>query len=277
MIIREAAAKACKLLEHAQVEDAAFESELLLRHALKINRAGFFAGTKNEIPKEQETSYFELVKRRISGEPSAYILGKREFYGLEFLVDKSVLIPRPETELLVEEAITILSKTEGEASCADIGTGSGAIAVSIAKNTENVKVTAIDLSEEALKTARLNGRKHEVENKITFLCGNLLEPLKTKVDLVTANLPYVKEGDKYDNDFEPALALFGGADGLEVINKLCSQLESKLKSGGTALLEVGLGQAEEVSSRIKTLYPKAKTSIIKDFAGIERIVKIKMP
>lgn len=277
MIVKDAVKKAHKLLSDANVGDAFFESELLLRQTLNINRAEFFLRTGSEISGEEQSLFFRLVERRAKGEPSAYILGKREFYGLEFLVDPRVLIPRPETELLVEEAISILNKTGGKALCVDVGTGSGAIPISITKNTSCTQLVAIDLSEDALEVAHKNCLKHKVEDKITLICGNLLEQFCKKADLITANLPYIKNGDGYDNSFEPKLALDGGTDGLEIINRLCRQIGNTLKPCGTALFEVGLGQAQTTAKTLKNLYPKAEINIINDFSEIERIVKITMP
>lgn len=191
---KEALAGVRKILTDNHVADAALEGEILLRHALKINRAQLFSELDGEVKPSDLDALMRLAERRVKGEPSAYITGSKEFYGLDFIVNRHVLIPRPETELLVEKAIG-LCRRYSYSKFADIGTGCGAIAVSLAVNLPKVKIYATDISAKALEVAGQNCVKHAVADKITLLQGDLLEPLLESVDLVIANLPYVRESD----------------------------------------------------------------------------------
>ena len=211
-----------------------------------------------------------LVDRRVSGEPVAYITGKREFYGIEFHVNPHVLIPRPETEHLVEKALEIVSLIKYPV-VADIGTGSGAIAVSLAAEVQGARIFAVDISDPAIDTARLNARRQGVESHITFLYGDLAEPLPEPVDVLIANLPYVNSADCVASP-EPQLALDGGVGGLDAIERLCNSLEGKLRPGGWVLLEIGQGQAETVQRLLREALPDARVGTIKDLAGIDRVV-----
>jgi release factor glutamine methyltransferase len=181
-----------------------------------------------------------------------------------------VLIPRPETEHLVEKALEIASRMHSLI-IADIGTGSGAIAVSLAVNLPQAKIYATDISSEALETARCNARRYQVEAQITFLQGDLAEPSPETVDILIANLPYVKSVDCVSSA-EPHLALGGGVDGLDVIERLCAGLKGKLKPGGSVLLEIGQGQEKRVQELLWASLPESRIETIKDLAGIERVV-----
>jgi release factor glutamine methyltransferase len=255
-------------------EDSGLEAELLMRQALGISRVELYQDLNRELSPEEEADFEQLVSRRLSGEPVAYIVGHREFFGLDFYVDSRVLIPRPETELVVEKALT-LARERPIATIADIGTGSGAIAVSLALNLPQVKVFATDVSAPALEVARFNCQKHGVLDRVYLLMGNLFSPLAEPVDLVVANLPYVTEGEvggKGLASFEPELALDGGCDGLEKIRKLCARLDDKLNPGGSLLLEMGMGQSWAVAGLLHSLYPAARVEITPDLGGIDRVV-----
>jgi release factor glutamine methyltransferase len=247
------------------------ESELLLRQALKLSRVELYLDFDLKLSPQQETAFWGLVKRRLAGEPTAYISGHREFYGLDFAVTPSVLIPRPETELLVEKAIN-LARSYSLPTIADIGSGCGAIAISLALKLPRAKIYATDISASALKVARANCLKHSVTNRVSFLQGNMLEPLPRPVDLIVSNLPYVKEKEISDDSFEPVLALNGGVDGLESIRRLCHQLGGKLRPGGYLLLEIGQGQKVAVTSLLRGLFPLAEIEVTPDLSGIERVV-----
>jgi len=269
---RQSLNRAREMLAKANIEDAPLESELLLRHTLQISQVELYQDPEREIKPAQEKKFWALVKRRLSGEPTAYITGHREFYGLDFYVDPSVLIPRPESELLVEKTLA-LAQTHPAASIAEIGTGSGAIAISLALNLPQARIYATDISEAALKVALSNCQQHGVEDRIHLLQGDMLEPLPEAVDIMVANLPYVSQAELSRlTDFEPELALNGGADGLAQIEKLCQQVSSRLRPRGWLLLEIGQGQEEAVTALLRRLFPSAGIEIFPDLSGIARVV-----
>ena len=274
MTRREALNYARHLFSARKIEDASLEAELLLRHTLKIDRSSLFAGPDTELTKEQETDFCCKLQLRLKGMPSAYITGIREFYGLEFYVDSNVLIPRPETELLVEKTIEIARKFPSPI-IADIGTGCGNIAISLALNLPRAKIYAVDISNKALDVARYNCGRHNVGERIQLYEGDLLEPLPEPVDIIIANLPYVRTADLPSvntSGYEPRLALDGGEDGLDVIRRLCAQVKGKLKPGGSLLLEIGLGQKDVLVNFLLGLFRKAKIESFQDLAGIDRVV-----
>ena len=269
-------AKARGILAANNIEDANLESELLLRHALKASRVQLYLDLNLELSPEQEAAFWQLVKRRRNGEPTAYITGRREFYGLDFYVDPSVLIPRPESELLVEKAIE-LAHWRPLTTIADIGTGCGAIAISLALNLTEAKIYATDISDAALKVALFNCQQHGVVGRISFLPGDMLEPLPESVDLIVANLPYVKDTELprvTPASSEPVLALDGGTEGLEKIRQLCQQLSGRLRSQGCLLLEIGQGQGEAVTALLRGLFPSARIEVTRDLGGVERVVSL---
>lgn len=278
MTLEQALSQARELLTANEIEDASLESEILLRHALKISRVQLYSDLNLELSSEQRKAFWQLIQRRVRGEPTVYITGHREFYGLDFSVDPRVLIPRPESELLVTKALQ-LAQSHPISTVADIGTGCGAIAISLALNLPEVKVYATDISASALEVARDNGEKHGVRDRICLLPGDMLDPLPEPVDLIVANLPYVKESElagKSSISFEPKVALSGGADGLDQIRRLCPQLGGKLRPQGGLLLEIGQGQGEAVTSLLRSLFPSARLEIIPDLGGIERVVNLSL-
>lgn len=279
MTRRQALERATELLTRHKIEDAALEAEVFMAHVLKITRTQLLTEPDIELKKRQEDTFKTFVKRRIKGEPNAYITGHREFYGLDFLVDKRVLIPRPETEILVEQAI-LRAKNYANPVIADVGTGSGAIAVSLAKCLPQAEIYAVDISKAALKAAARNSLQHGVLHRVKFVQGDLLEPIPVSVDIIVANLPYVitDEVPKVNTaGFEPAQALDGGADGLDVIKRLCRQAKDKLNVNGCLLLETGLGQSRAVAELLKELFPSSKIEVINDLSGIERVVCATLP
>jgi release factor glutamine methyltransferase len=273
---KEALARARDILADSDIEDASLEGEILVRHTLGINRAQLYSDLNLELNPEQEKTLDKALKQRRRGEPSAYITGHREFYRLDFFIDHNVLIPRPETELLVEIAIT-LAKSHGITEIADIGTGCGAIAISLAVHLPEAVVYATDISREALEVTRANCRRHGVVERVVLRQGDLLEPLGEPVDMIVANLPYVRGSDLIENaslSFEPALALNGGKNGLERIKNLCAKAAKKLKGGGYLLLEIGAGQAPAVTTFLRKRFPDSEIEVHKDLAGIERAISL---
>jgi len=272
--VKQALRRARGILVKNSVEDASLEGELLLRHALNIDRVQLYIDLGKELPPQQEETIMNLLERRLNGEPAAYITGRREFYGLDFEVNPAVLIPRPESELLVEKALSI-AKNRPLSTLADIGTGSGAIAVSLAVNLPRTLIYATDISAAALETASANCRKHGVSGRVRLLEGNLLEPLPEPVDLIVANLPYVSQSE-LNPESEPPLALDGGADGTERIAQLCCQAGGKLRAGGCLLLEIGQGQREAVTAILHNIFPGGTIEVFPDLAGIDRAVLLNL-
>lgn len=274
MTRQETINRARELLSCNGIGDSALEAELLLRHALNVDRVGFYTEPEQVMSPQQEADFWCKIERRVKGVPSAYIIGVREFYGLEFCVDDSVLIPRPETELLVERAIEI-TRHYSSPSIADIGTGCGNIAISLAVHLPNASIIATDISQKALNITRRNCKRHGVEKRVQIIAGDLLDVIKQPVDIIVANLPYVRTADLTTVNtygYEPRLALDGGSDGLDIIRRLCSQVIKKLKPGGSLLLEIGLEQKNVLVYYLLDLFPGAKTESFQDLAGIDRVV-----
>ncbi|HEY8368338.1 MAG TPA: peptide chain release factor N(5)-glutamine methyltransferase [Thermodesulfobacteriota bacterium] len=284
-------------LATAGVASPRLDAEVLLADALGLGRAALIARRPEPLPGDALEAFEARVARRAAREPVAYIIGRREFYGLEFEVTRDVLIPRPETELLVEEALGNLPGVslaragahaprapEAEAApstprVVDVGTGSGCIAVAIAVHAPAARVVAVDASDAALAVARRNAARHGVAGQIEFVRGDLLAGLDGPFDLVVANLPYVstEEIETLMPDvrlYEPALALDGGAgDGLALVRALVGQSVGRLASGGLLLLEVAAGQAARVADLLWSVGAFSDVSIRRDLAGIERIVR----
>ncbi len=279
MTVREALTRAREILVANSIGDSALESELLLRHTLKASRAQLYLDYERELGTEAERAFWDLIRRRVSREPAAYITGHREFYGLDFHVDGNVLIPRPESELLVEQALELAGK-RAISTIADVGTGCGAIAVSLALSLPQARVYATDISAAALEVALSNCQKHGVADRVRLLVGDMLDPLPEPVDLMVANLPYVRESELSlvnTLDFEPSLALNGGSDGLEKVRRLSAQAVNKLRPGGCLLLEIGHGQRKAVTTLLHSLFPAAGLEVTADLAGIDRVVSLILP
>jgi release factor glutamine methyltransferase len=272
---KEALTSARDTLTSSNIEEPALEGEILLRHALGISRTQLYIDLNFELSPRQEKALCQLLTRRRRGEPSAYITGHREFYGLDLIVNHNVLIPRLETELLVDLAIK-LAEDKKITKIADIGTGCGAIAVSLAKYLPDAIIYATDISPGALEVARQNCLNHGVADRVVLLYGDLLEPLEKPVDMIAANLPYVRKIDLPRNGYEPEMALDGGKDGLDPIKKLIRQAGRKLKKGGYLLLEIGMGQAESVKDILCKAFPAGDVGVYKDLAGIERVVSLRL-
>jgi release factor glutamine methyltransferase len=282
VILREALRQAEARITSQNIPDARVEAELLLMHSLGIQRAELYARLGEPLPSPEGEEFRGLVERRLRREPTAYILRRCEFYGIELYVDTRVLIPRPETELLVETALAFVEQRFGKArycTIADVGTGSGAMAIALAVHLPQSRIYATDVSADAIEVAGINCGRHGVEGCVELLVGDLLEPLSWPVDLIVANLPYVKDAD-FSNlmpeirDFEPVAALAGGVDGLDKVRLLLAQAKDHLLPQGSVMLEIGLGQAEEAVSLAKRHFPESKVDLLQDFAGIERVLRI---
>jgi release factor glutamine methyltransferase len=267
------------------------DAELLLAHILGWDRARLLAEGRAPLNEAQQSAFRELVGRRAALEPVAYLTGHKEFYGLEFVVDQRVLVPRPETELLVDLALAIArrkTKDEGRRtgighpssfvfgrlSIADIGTGSGAIAVALAIYLPEARIVAIDISRDALEVARGNVERHGVAGRVRLIEGDLIEPLREPADMLISNPPYtiLAEIDEGVRRHEPHRALDGGPDGLDIYRRLLAQAPSKLKPHGAMLLEIGATQGAAVVELARRHFPEALVSVHKDLAGLDRVV-----
>ena len=282
---RSALGRAVPLLESAGVEEPRLVAELLLAHALRCGRAQLYAHPDEPLERNARRRWRGYLRRALQHEPAAYVLRRREFYDLDFYVDRRVLIPRPETELLVEQAIAWARAFAGREGhpprLADIGTGSGAIAVSLATQLPAARVDATDISPAALRVARRNARRHGVDERITFLPGNLLQPLPTLVDLVVANLPYVSDAElvalpPHIAAYEPRGALAGGPDGLDVVRALFAQVPARVKPGGALLLEVSASQGESAAALARATFLGAEVSVLTDLAGLPRMLRVQL-
>jgi len=267
-------------LREAGVPEARFEAELLLRHALGCTREALFARLHEPAGAEAAGHYFHLLERRRGRVPIQHILGTQEFYGLSFRVTPSVLIPRPETELVVDEALAELSaRSKSAPTIADVGCGSGCIAIAIARERPEATFLAIDASPSALAVARENATAHGVDERITFLHGDLLDPLVErgeKLDLVVSNPPYVVDAEIGElapevKEHEPRMALAGGADGLATITRLLEGVGAVLDRGGVVVMEIGKGQDRPVAERVLSVGLDL-LRIVPDLAGIPRVV-----
>jgi release factor glutamine methyltransferase len=255
------------------------DAELLLMHLLRRERAALLARWKEALPADEAEVYVAMIKRRAAGEPIQYILGEAEFYGLPFRVTPQVLIPRPETEHLVEKVIQLAERFDGSRSqirIADVGCGSGAIAVALAHSLPNAHITAIEISPRALAVAKANAKRNRVADRIRFLRGNLLAPVESeRFDIVASNPPYVPNEDRASlavevRDHEPAAALFAGAEGLDVIRRLAPEAFAALSPGGFLVMEFGYGQWPAVSALLADSGFE-QIEFVPDLQGIPRV------
>jgi len=234
-------------------ERARPDAELLLRHLLKLERAALLVRWKEVLDEREAAHLEELLQRRLAGEPIQYIIGEAEFYGLPFRVTRDVLIPRPETEHVVEKAIALAGGFH-QPRIVDVGTGSGAIAIALAHELPQASVTAIDVSEQALEIALENARRNSVSDRIRFTRGDLLAPVAGELfDLVVSNPPYVATSERESlavevRDYEPAIALFAGQDGISIYRQLIPAARRVLEPGGFLVMEIGYNQAEPVGT-----------------------------
>jgi release factor glutamine methyltransferase len=255
------------------------DAEVLLAHARGCQRIELYTSFEEEPTEAVRTSFRELVSRRAEGAPVAYLVGHREFFSLSFQVTPDVLIPRPETELLVVRALD-LNKSLAVTQIADVGTGSGILAVCCAKHIPECRVTALDLSPEALQIAVANAKQHGVADRIAFLESDLLAscPAEDRFDLIVSNPPYISTAEmaQLDGDVrnhEPHLALDGGAEGTEVIQRLIPQAAERLNQGGWLLIEVSPLNAQRVEQLVSAAQGMTLNETIKDLANLPRVVQ----
>jgi release factor glutamine methyltransferase len=276
--VQEILAVAAQRLAAAGCDTPSLDAELLLAHTLEKDRTWLYTYPQHPLEPATHKHFSTLLNRREQREPVAYITGSKAFFGLDFQVNRHVLIPRPETELLIETVLA-LARPGTALTIADVGTGSGCIAVTLAKHLAQAQVFALDISEPALALARENAVRHGVAAKITFLRGNLLEPLPQPVDLIVSNPPYLSHSELPTlspeiSRYEPEVALVTGQDGLAVIRQLLPQAGQKLNPGGTVLMEIGAGQGEAVKTMAKNHFPQAAVQIKQDLAGRDRLLVV---
>lgn len=261
-------------LSQKGVENGRRDAELLLGATLDLDRVGVYLNYDRPLTPAELTLFRERVGRRARREPLQHILGRTEFWSLSFIVTPAVLIPRGDTEILVEEA---LKRADGPCSILDVGTGSGAIAVALANELPAATVTAMDVSAEALAVAAENARENGVEGRVNFLQADMGALPGGPYDLIVANPPYIPEGEVAElmpevRDFEPHLALSGGRDGLDCYRRLLPAAAGSLKPGGWLLLEVGCGQAPQVLELLTASGNYHDHFSARDLSGIERVV-----
>lgn len=285
MTVLEALHRTMEALKNHEIENPRLHAELLLAHCLGLSREQLYIRLQDQMSEEEGKRLQELTQRRTSGEPLQYILGHQEFWSVDLKVDPRVLIPRPETEHLVEEALSILTKISSKKipSVLELGTGSGAIAISLAREVRRLFLVATDLSGEALMVAHENAKRAGVADQIRFVKGDLLAPFHPgeTFDLILSNPPYLSESEIGDlsrevREYEPIIALKGGADGLEFYRRLVFQTPFHLKREGWVLLEVGSAQAKIISEMIERGGSFCKPETVRDLAGFERVVKAQL-
>lgn len=282
MIVLELLNRATSSLKEHRIENPRLNAELLLACSMNLSREKLYIRLQSQIADEEMRILEGLIRRRISGEPLQYILGHQEFRSIDLKVDPRVLIPRPETEVLVEEGLSILSKISSNKipSVLELGTGSGAITIALAREAGGVSFIATDISTDALIVAKENARLAGVLNKIEFVKGDLFGPflLRGTFDLILSNPPYIAGSEakglaREVRDHEPVMALYGGKDGLEFYRKMIFRAPLYLKKEGWFLLEVGSGQADRVSEMIEAGGGFQRLERVKDLSGIERVIK----
>ena len=278
MDIQKALLSAKQKIDKHNPSESQLDAEVLLAYVMKKPKSYLMANLDKKLTPAQSVKFKKMVEKRKKGTPVAYLTKHREFYGLEFYVDENVLIPRPDTEILIEEVIKkarflnqSMDKNE-TLTIVDIGTGSGCIAITLAKYLPYAKIIATDISEPALKVAQKNARTHKVLKKINFRKGNLLKPVSKKedIDIIVANLPYLNKKELVNVPKEPKLALYGGKMGLELLDELFIQL-TELEKTPTIILEIAPQQFKAIDYFAEQKLNKKMHEPVKDLAGRDRV------
>jgi release factor glutamine methyltransferase len=275
-----AAARARLVAAGVEAEQAAVDVEVYARTILGWDTATLLANLRDPAPPSLEPRWSEWIARRERREPTAYIVGSREFWGRHFVVTPAVLVPRPETEFIIEESL-VLIRSVAAPRMADIGTGSGILAVTLAAEVPAATVVATDLSSDALKVAQQNAEWHRVSSRVRFVKTSYLDDVPGTFDLIVANPPYVRDGDRpalsQDVRHEPDVALFGGPDGLRDVGGVLDAAAEKLTAGGWFVMEFGYGQEDDVRRLIERRGPLRLDHIRDDLQGIARTAIIQKP
>ena len=279
-VVREAIQQAHQTLEAAGIPDARLEAEVLVMSVMRMTRQNIFAQQETEVGSRLEQDLAVLLEQRLQRTPLAYILGYREFYGINVMVTPSVMVPRPETENMVEHTLfmALMGMETRELVIADVGTGSGAIAVNLAIHLPSAKIYAVDISEPALDVAAYNIRGHSVADRIRLGHGDLLDPVPEPVDVIVANLPYIPTGRiptlQPEVQQEPVIALDGGPDGLDLVRRLLGQAPEKLKTPGVILMELDPEQFPAAEESARQHFPDADISAEQDLTHRDRILVV---
>ena len=280
MTIKETIRKGMIILKTNNVTEPNIKSRLIMQYVLNKPREYLVVYDKKELTLRQEVNYFKAIKKLCQGIPIQHITNRQEFMKMTFFVDENVLIPRPDTEILVEEVIKIAKKINAK-KILDLCTGSGAIAISLAKYIDKSNITAVDISDKALNVAKLNAKNNEVEDRITFVESDLFENLKKeKYDIIVSNPPYIKKEvlKKLDKEVqkEPNLALNGGYDGLDFYRKIIKNAEEYLKFNGYLCFEIGYDQKEDVENLLKEQEKYINITCKKDLCDNDRVIIAKL-
>jgi len=271
-----------QVLRHAGIDNHRLDAEVLLRHVLNMEKEQLYVNGDAPISAGQEAEFRGLLLRRSRREPVAYITGHKEFWSLDFFVSPAVLIPRSETELLVEVALQYVRRlaSESPVKVLDVGAGSGAISVCLAKEQAASQISAVDISPVALDVARLNARRHGVADRIRFLAGDLFAPVKPlpeTFDLIVSNPPYIRSGElpmlaPEIREWEPTVALDGGPDGLDTYRRIIEEGHSYLTTGGSIVIEIGADMASAVADLFSRSGCYGPASVYQDYAGKDRVI-----
>ena len=280
MTIKETIRKGMIILKTNNVTEPNIKSRLIMQYVLNKPREYLVVYDKEELTLRQEVNYFKAIKKLCNGIPIQHITNRKEFMKMTFFVDENVLIPRPDTEILVEEVIKIAKKINAR-KILDLCTGSGAIAISLAKYIDKSNITAVDISDKALNVAKLNAKNNEVEDRITFVESDLFKNLKKeKYDIIVSNPPYIKKEvlKKLDKEVqkEPKLALDGGYDGLDFYRKIIKNADEYLKFNGYLCFEIGYDQKEDVENLLKEQEKYINITCKKDLCDNDRVVIAKL-
>ncbi|HEX8891917.1 MAG TPA: peptide chain release factor N(5)-glutamine methyltransferase [Terriglobales bacterium] len=277
MQLKQALTSAVEQLESSDVGSPRLNAEILLMFVLGVNRAYLYAHPERELTNEEQVRYDEAIAQRAGDVPSQYITGHQEFWGLDFLVSPAVLIPRPETEHLVETVLKLASEVPAPR-IVDVGTGSGCIALALAHERKSAEIYGVDLSAEALEIARANAARLQLDSRVRFLESNILGALagRRDFDFVVSNPPYVgfDEADKVQRSvfqYEPKMAVFAGDNGLDVIRPLIKQAHPALKPGGYVAMEIGFSMRDPVLALFDPAVWEEPT-VVPDLQGIPRVI-----
>ncbi|MDQ2786248.1 MAG: peptide chain release factor N(5)-glutamine methyltransferase [Chloroflexota bacterium] len=275
--LRDLLMRGSAALRQGGIETPELDAALLLGHLIGLDRATLYAHMLNEAPPGVPDAFDALIERRLRREPVAYLTGTKEFMGLAFTVNDAVLVPRPETELLVEWAQQWLDAHSGAARVVDVGTGSGSMAISLASTMPSVRIFASDISRKALAVARMNARQHNIAGRVACVCGDLISWLGRPVEMILANLPYLTDAQTNAADLrtEPRDALAGGGgDGFGLYRALIPQIPARLLPGGAFAFEIDPSQAEIAAALCDTTFPSAVIATHRDLAGLARFVTV---
>jgi len=275
MTVSESLSGAVAQLERAGLDDSRLEARLLLERSLERSNVWIYQHLQEPISPEASEQFIGLIRRRLSGTPVAYLLGRREFYGRMFQVDSRVLVPRPDTEVLLETALAYI-RNSGASALIDVGTGSGILAVSLALEIPTCRVWAVDRSADALAVAELNLHRHGVADRVNLLLGDLLTPVTIQADVIVANLPYVPTAEvdhlQLEVRQEPRGALDGGSDGLDLYRRLLTHVPRVLRPQGALFLEIGDQQGAAARQIVEAALPGHRVRVLRDLSDRDRVI-----